>query len=237
MTVADLYRQLDGLISRFPLAPGRELHYIDYAHRDGDVFYHGTVSDLDGVPRSTWTYEDSGQLVTRDQPIDSETFSQLWGALVQLPVFRRAITNDMGSEINPDVQHIVGIIFTEGLHLGRCVLLVPVDEPDPALAAWLGFLNVPGQRPSTREEGQVKVFLTPLAMLLAAREQQKGAPLTREEVLAVRDRALCTMMTQAQADTFHAFLDSQAPVPRIDPERCWEEWQAIRQQIGWTEHT
>src|SRR5205823_5713495 len=58
MIAADLYRQLDGIIGRLRPDPGRDLHYIDYAHRVGRVFYHGTVSDLDGPVRSTWTYEE-----------------------------------------------------------------------------------------------------------------------------------------------------------------------------------
>jgi hypothetical protein len=78
----------------------------------------------------------------------------------------------------------------------------------------------------------VKVFLNPLVTLLAAQEKQKGAPLTREEVLAIRDAALCVMMTEAQAEMFYGSLDAQVRVPRIDPTRCWEEWQVIRQTLA-----
>lgn len=75
----------------------------------------------------------------------------------------------------------------------------------------------------------VLVFLNPLAMLLAAAEEKKGSPLTREEVLAVRDGARCIAMPESKAEKFYASMEAQFPnlYPRIDPDRVWEEWQAI----------
>jgi hypothetical protein len=83
----------------------------------------------------------------------------------------------------------------------------------------------------TTDEHTVQVFLNPLVILLAGRERQKGSPLTQEEVLAVRDDAQCITMTVSQAQKFYASLDSQTPIPRIDPERVWEEWQEVRQHL------
>lgn len=81
------------------------------------------------------------------------------------------------------------------------------------------------------DEPKVIVFLNPLVMLLAGCERQKGSPLTEQEVLQVRDNAQCTTMTVSQANTFYASLDAQVPVPRINPENIWAEWQAIRQHL------
>jgi hypothetical protein len=69
--------------------------------------------------------------------------------------------------------------------------------------------------------------------LLAGRERQKGEPLTEDEVLAVRDEAQCVMMSKSQAEKFYAALDSRVAVPRIDPERCWVEWQEIRKHLNY----
>jgi hypothetical protein len=80
-------------------------------------------------------------------------------------------------------------------------------------------------------EPMVTVFLNPLAMLLAARERQKGSPLTEAEVLEVRDGAVCTQMPLSQAERFYAALDAQMPIPRLDPERIWEQWQAMRDRL------
>lgn len=77
-------------------------------------------------------------------------------------------------------------------------------------------------------EPMVTVFLNPLFMLLAARERQKGSPLTEAEVLEVRDSAACTQMPLSKAEKFYASLDAQMPIPRLNPEHIWEEWQAAR---------
>ena len=50
------------------------MHLIDYGHMQDGVLYHGTLSDLDGVPKATWSYEKGGKKVTHDQPIDLPTF-------------------------------------------------------------------------------------------------------------------------------------------------------------------
>ena len=78
----------------------------------------------------------------------------------------------------------------------------------------------------------VPVFLNPLAVLLAEREKQKGAPLTEPEVVDVRDTAACTFMPLSQAEQFYASLDAQMPIPRLHPERLWEQWQSLRQHLG-----
>lgn len=77
-------------------------------------------------------------------------------------------------------------------------------------------------------EQVVTVFLNPLVTLLAARERQKGSPLTEAEVLEIRDSAVCMQMPLSQAERFYASLDAQVPVPRLNPERIWEQWQAVR---------
>jgi hypothetical protein len=40
-------------------------------------------------------------------------------------------------------------------------------------------------------------------------------------------------MTRSQAVKFYAALDAQTPIPRLDPDRIWEEWQEIRGQVVW----
>jgi hypothetical protein len=77
-------------------------------------------------------------------------------------------------------------------------------------------------------EPMVTVFLNPLVMLLAGRERQKGSALTEAEVLEVRDSAACTEMPLSQVEKFYASLDAEMPIPRLNPERIWEEWQEAR---------
>lgn len=79
----------------------------------------------------------------------------------------------------------------------------------------------------------MEVCLNPLVMLLAATEKKNGRPLTREEVLAVRDKAAHIVMSREEARKFYEAMDGQMQVPRIGPDRVWEEWQEIRERVEW----
>lgn len=88
------------------------------------------------------------------------------------------------------------------------------------------------RRASGFPEQLVTVFLNPLAMLLAAREKQKGSALTEAEVLEIRDGAACMRMPLAQAEKFYESLDAQSPIPRLNPEQVWEQWQLVRDRLS-----
>lgn len=91
--------------------------------------------------------------------------------------------------------------------------------------------SAPRSKPPSHSP-QVKVFLNPLYMLLTAAEKKKGEPLTQSEVLAVRDNAAFAMLSPEQAEKFHAAMKSQFPIPQLNPDRIFEEWQEIRSQAG-----
>lgn len=60
--------------------------------------------------------------------------------------------------------------------------------------------------------------------MLSLREKQKGEPLTEEEVLSIRDKAVCIVLSYENARNLEkgrGFID-------IDPENCWEEWLKLR---------
>ncbi len=74
----------------------------------------------------------------------------------------------------------------------------------------------------------VPVFMPTLAHLLRQAEAAKGSPLTRAEVLAVRDKGVCMMLRASAA----LELEEKRGFRDIDPEDCWEEWQSLRQALG-----
>ena len=67
-----------------------------------------------------------------------------------------------------------------------------------------------------------------LVAVLLNREQEKGSPLTEAEVLAIRDSAECTMVPRAMAPQ----IVEARGYDDIDPERAWEEWNAIRPSLN-----
>lgn len=77
------------------------------------------------------------------------------------------------------------------------------------------------------DEPLVSVFVPPLVAVLQHEETAKGEPLTEEEVIAIRDNAVCITMkyTQAQA------VESKRGYPDLDPDNVWAEWQAVRSEL------
>jgi hypothetical protein len=74
----------------------------------------------------------------------------------------------------------------------------------------------------------VPVFIPALAALLLDAEEKKGAPLTENEVLYIRDKGVCMMLEPDRA----ALLERKRGYHDIDPENCWIEWQAMRRELG-----
>ena len=77
---------------------------------------------------------------------------------------------------------------------------------------------------SDGDEQLIPVFMPSLVSVLVRAEQEKGAPLTRTEVLSIRDAAVCVMVPMLGVPA----LEETRGYPDIDPENCWAEWCAAR---------
>ncbi|SNR29151.1 hypothetical protein [Actinomadura mexicana] len=71
------------------------------------------------------------------------------------------------------------------------------------------------------------VFMPALVVVLHAAEQEKGAPLTEAEVLALRDNATCMTVPLSVASD----LERSRGYADIPPENLWPEWLSVREQI------
>ncbi len=109
---------------------------------------------------------------------------------------------------------------------------MPASGPDSAQGAETvqGFLKRllgradPAPPPPPQPPPLAFVFMPALRDVLAAVEQAQGRPLTREEVLDLRDRATCMAVpaaTLADHDARRGFAD-------LRPDHVWEDWQAHR---------
>lgn len=74
----------------------------------------------------------------------------------------------------------------------------------------------------------IPVFMPALVVLLHNLENKKGSPLNEQEVLDIRDKAVCMMMPVDHAIT----LDEKRGYNDIDPESVWEQWQEVRVQLA-----
>lgn len=77
---------------------------------------------------------------------------------------------------------------------------------------------------ASEDDDVVIAFIPALAAILLRAEHLKGEPLTEEQVLAVRDNAICATMSRTAA----LALDEQRGYSDIDPDNCWAEWQQLR---------
>ena len=63
-----------------------------------------------------------------------------------------------------------------------------------------------------------------LLTILLKEERKKGLPLTEKEVLAIRDNAVCMMLSLDRK----ILLEKSRGYTDLDPERVWEDWQQAR---------
>ena len=80
----------------------------------------------------------------------------------------------------------------------------------------------------SEDDDLVPTFIPALVALLIRAEELNGAPLTRDQVVAIRDNAHCVMLppsAQAEIEKGRGYAD-------IDPERCWEDWLTVRAEIS-----
>jgi len=66
----------------------------------------------------------------------------------------------------------------------------------------------------------IVLFIPSLISLLVSKAEEKGSPLTEEEVLAIRDNATA-IVTDAEGVLAVA---ERRGYQDIDPEHCWKEW-------------
>jgi hypothetical protein len=120
-------------------------HCISYWRIEHGIAYHGTISDIDGVPHATWSYDEAGQRVTRDLPITSESLTFLCRGIAEFDIFRRCLVRSKPGERFPatpadrETNHC--ILFEDGPE--QRLFMVPAQEADSDFARWLKALNVP----------------------------------------------------------------------------------------------
>jgi hypothetical protein len=78
------------------------------------------------------------------------------------------------------------------------------------------------------EDDLIPVFIPALVALLIQAEELNGSPLTRNQVIAIRDNADCVMLPPSAK----AEMEGERGYADIDPERCWEDWSILRAKLS-----
>lgn len=82
--------------------------------------------------------------------------------------------------------------------------------------------------PREPEEQVVPVPIPALVAILLRAEKLKGTALTEDEVVRIRDDAVCMTMTLEMKWK----LEEQRGYPDIDPEDAWNQWQVARVELN-----
>ena len=73
----------------------------------------------------------------------------------------------------------------------------------------------------------IPVFTPSLVSVLVARELEKGAPLTEQEVITICERSTKVLFRTGEA----LRLIAKRGYKDVDPGRCWETWQELRRKL------
>jgi hypothetical protein len=80
----------------------------------------------------------------------------------------------------------------------------------------------------SRDDDLAPVFMPALVALLISAEELNGAPLTRNQAMAIRDNANCVMLPPSA----RAEIEQERGYADINPEQCWEEWLTVREKLS-----
>jgi hypothetical protein len=123
--------------------PPPAISLIDYAYSSNGVFYHGTISNLDGTPKSTWTLSVGDKKTKLDQQISPEAFAYLWKGIEDFDVFKRTLVTRSDARLDFYHFQIIGVISKENGELRKSTYMVSPDETNPDYQSWIKTLHVP----------------------------------------------------------------------------------------------
>ena len=83
------------------------------------------------------------------------------------------------------------------------------------------------QKPEGPEEELVPTPIPALIAILVNKEREKGSPLSENEVLEIRDNAVCIMLPISEKEK----MEESRGYPDLNPEYVWEQWQEARVEL------
>ena len=119
------------------------LHSIDYAHFQGELFYHASVTDFDGDVKRTWSYDSPAGRQHESVQVSQSDWETLWNGLVSSTFIQSSLVKDPNAAIDPFGFHVIGYSAQEGAIPTIGAIQVPVRNPPQEFVQWLRHLNPP----------------------------------------------------------------------------------------------
>jgi hypothetical protein len=118
-------------------APPRNISAIDYAHESEGIFYHGTITLIDGDVGVTWTLDDGNGKKSHDIAMTGSTFKDIWDSLSTVPDFKTGVVTDPNQKLDPSADYVIGVVSSVGSQQKMQAYMIPAATASPAFHAWL----------------------------------------------------------------------------------------------------
>ncbi len=93
-------------------APAKDISAIDIAHESEGVFYHGTLTLIDGQIGVTWTVDDGKGKKSQDIAMTESAFKSIWDSMSSIPDFKAGAVTDPNQKLDPSADYVVGVVST-----------------------------------------------------------------------------------------------------------------------------
>ncbi len=121
------------------------MYLISYAHTHDGNFYHGTLSSIDGITTTSWSFDAGNERQTLDVPLTAARFQKLWSIFKTSPYFASCVIRNPDSVIDPDTHHIIDAAFNLQGRQGNVLSAIPADSDHPEFKQWMTLLDMPLQ--------------------------------------------------------------------------------------------
>ncbi len=125
--------------------PPKDISAIDCAHVSGGVFYHGTLTLIDGSVGATWTLDDGKNKTSHDIEMTESTFKTIWDSVNTIPDFKAGAVTDPNQKLDPSADYVIGVVSSVGGRQKIQTFMIPAATASPAFHDWLNKSGYPGK--------------------------------------------------------------------------------------------
>jgi hypothetical protein len=122
-------------------ASTQDVFILDFFTQRGDESLHGTLSLIDGTPKSTWTSQAPRGKKTYDTAVTETQFRSTWDR-----IFRLAKLNDFAVK-HPDTKmsftdhYVIAVVYSFPGGQGQRNYLIPYDCKSEEVANWVAAIE------------------------------------------------------------------------------------------------
>lgn len=126
-------------------SPARNISAIDYAHESEGIFYHGTITLIDGNVGATWTLDDGNGKKSQDIAMTESNFKIIWDSLSTIPDFKTGAVTGPNQKLDPSADYVIGVVSSVGGQQKMQAYMIPAATASPAFHEWMSESGYTGK--------------------------------------------------------------------------------------------